>query len=122
VGRVERLADDDGVVDSVVVAEYGARAALRPSERRLFDLPVEKAMVQSVEHPSEVVDATLCRGDGLAPALPPREVGGAQHFGRVGVVAVGPLVEGRRASAQEFGNEYEGERAVDAQGCALEDV
>src|SRR6201990_2057402 len=42
--RVESLADDDRVVDAVVVAEYCARAALRPCERRLLQLAVEKSV------------------------------------------------------------------------------
>src|SRR5947209_18746490 len=32
---------------------YGARAALRPSERRLFDLAVEVALVQTLEHSNQ---------------------------------------------------------------------
>src|SRR2546421_12977555 len=75
--RVERLADDDCVVNSVVVAEYGARAALRPSEGRLLDVATKVALVQALEHTSEIVDAPLSRRDHLAPALTAREVGGA---------------------------------------------
>src|SRR5205085_675731 len=104
-----RLADDDCVVDSVVVAEDSARAALRPGESRLFYLASEVALVQTLEHPSEIVDAPLSRRDHLAPALAAREVGGAQHVGRAGVLAVDPLVEGRRAPPQELRDEDEGE-------------
>src|SRR5437588_305522 len=120
--RVERLADDDCVVDSVVVAEYGARAALRPGESGLFDLASEVALVQALEHTSEIVDASLGGRDHLAPALSAREVGGAQHVGRAGVLAVDPLVEGRRAPTQELRDEYEGERAMHAHRRVLEDV
>src|SRR5205085_4509081 len=121
--RVERLADDDGVVYAVVVAEYGARASLRPGERRLFELAVEEALVEPLEHAREVVDRALRGRDQLAPALLTREVGGAQDFGREGVVAVDPLVQGGCAAAsQEFRDEYEGERAVYVYGRALEHV
>src|SRR5437764_3943433 len=122
IARVQRLADDDRVVDSVVVAEYCARAALRPRKSRRFDLASEVSLVQALEHSSEIVDAPLGSRDHLAPALAAREVGGAQHVGRARVFAVDPLVEGRRATAQELRDEYEGERAVDAHRRVLENV
>src|SRR5437764_5603389 len=120
--RVERLADDDCVVDSVVVAEYGARAALRPGEGRLLDVASEVALVQALEHTSEIVDAPLCGRDHLTPALAAREVGGAQNVGRACVLAVDPFVEGRRATAEKLRDEYEGERALHSQRRVLEDV
>lgn len=119
---VQSLADDDGFVDSVVVAEDGARAALRPGERRPLDLPVEVPAVETSEHPREVVVATLRAGDHLPPAVAAREVGGAQGFGREGVVAVNLFVEDRRAASQEFGDEDEGQRLVDVERGVLENV
>jgi hypothetical protein len=110
-------------VDAVVVAEDGARAPLRPGQRWLLKRAAEVALVEALEHAPEVVDAALRRRDHLAPALPAREVRGAQHLGREGVVAVDALVEGRRAAAaQEFRDEDEGERAVDVDWSVFENV
>src|SRR5207248_3717100 len=52
---VERLADHDGVVDRIVMAEDAARAARRPSERWLLKLAREIAPVEAREQPVKIV-------------------------------------------------------------------
>src|SRR5215210_7989547 len=73
---VERLADDDGFVRGIVMAQYASRASLRPGERRLLYLAVEVAAVKALKHLIQIVDLTSRRRDHFAPATAARDVGG----------------------------------------------
>src|SRR5205085_2425757 len=60
---VERLADHDGVVDGIVVAENAARAARRPSERRLLKCIVQITPVEACEQSIQIVISAARRRD-----------------------------------------------------------
>ncbi len=111
--RVERLADDDGVVYAVVMAEYGARAFLRPGKRGLRQPPVEVSAIQTRKHLLKIIQLSACGRDSLATALSAREIGRSQDFGLTGIVSINPFVQLRRAPSQKFGDENKCKCAMD---------
>ncbi len=61
IARVERLAVHDGLMHRIVVTENAARPALRPCERRLFELVVKKTPVEPLKHAFEVIESAARR-------------------------------------------------------------
>src|SRR6266705_2139236 len=59
IARIQGLADRNGFVRGVVMAEDAAGLPLRPGERRLCDLPVEVALINARENLLEIVNLSL---------------------------------------------------------------
>ena len=58
---VERLADNNGIVDRVVVAKHALGPPQAPGEDRLAELVVEIFFVQALKDLLQIVDATVSR-------------------------------------------------------------
>ena len=121
-GSVEDLADDDGVVGGVVVAEEALGVMLAPGELGTAEEVVEEALVEGVEDLVEVVVAAFGAEDALGSS------GGAHLFGLAGnglgvleafVAVIVGLVDGLLV---DFGDEDVGDGVEDGFWGAFEEV
>jgi len=65
-GRIERFADDDGLVGGIVVAEDAIGFPYRPGQRRFRQGSAEIGVIERIEDLFEVVDLAFGGGDDLS--------------------------------------------------------
>jgi hypothetical protein len=121
-GAVEDLADDDGVVGGVVVAEGALGVVLAPGEVGPAEQAAEETSVEIVEDFFEMEEAAVGAGDSLCAAGVADELGLTRDGGRGGKTFVAEAVCGVDGLLVELGEKDMGDGVEDGLRRALEQV
>src|SRR6476646_4929651 len=103
--RIENAADDDGVVRGIIVAQAAERLVAAPGHLRPGHQAVEKAEIQAVKNPVEIIVPAFGTLNALAPAKLADELRLLRHGVTAGIFAVTGGVGGVNGLAMKLGDE-----------------
>ena len=122
VTRIERLADRDGIVRCIVMAEDAARASLRPSQHRFGNLTLEIASIDTSKNSIQVIHLSLSARDYFSASLLAGNIRRAQDLRAEGVGAINAFVIRGSFSRQQSRDQQKRQRTNYLRGCALKDI